>query len=149
MLSAPRLERAFMNYDIKVIAASPDLVRQQAAKVLDRPDKIGAIVSMAERLATEDWSSYRSRLTGQNHLDFMQSLPWIGGTNRYHLARNIGLDYAKPDRLMCRVAERFGYESNQGGVFAMVRDIKESTGEREGVIDIVLWRYEVEGRRLE
>ena len=39
-------------------------------------------------------------------LEFLESLPWIGPVTRYHLAKNLGADEAKPDVHMERLARR-------------------------------------------
>lgn len=69
-------------------------------------------------------------------LDFLESLPWIGKITKYHLARNIGIDVAKPDRHLVKIAEKFGYLDVQ----KMCQDISSETGDRVGVIDVILWR---------
>jgi len=41
----------------------------------------------------------------EDKLAFLDSLPFIGKVTKYHLARNLGLDYAKPDRHLVRLAQ--------------------------------------------
>ncbi len=140
------LETAFRGYDIEEIARSPDEVTREALQVFGNRKKIAAIVAMAKRLSKENWPDFKRTMTGPEGLEFMETFPGIGPINKYHLARNIGLDYAKPDLRMEQVAEEFGYGAHPQGVFRMVKDIVDATGERPGVVDIVLWRYEVMGR---
>jgi len=71
-------------------------------------------------------------------LVFLKSLPWIGDVTKYHLARNLGIDVAKPDRHMVRLANSFGYDSD---VMCMCNDISKKVGDRIGTVDVVLWRY--------
>ena len=139
---SPRLNKAFIEYDYQAIAKNPVSVFQSALEVFNHKGKVGAIVSMAERLASDDWAGLKAKLTGPNHLEEIDALPWIGAITKYHLARNIGLDYEKPDRRMCEIAGEFGYTDDTPGVFSMVRAIQEYSGERPGVIDLILWRYE-------
>lgn len=68
----------------------------------------------------------------------LTSLPFIGRVTAWHLAKNIGLDVAKPDRHLVRVADRFGYSD----VNEMCRDIAREVGDRIAVADLVLWRFE-------
>jgi hypothetical protein len=70
-------------------------------------------------------------------LAYLESLPWIGGITKYHLARNLGLDYVKPDRHLVRLATKFGYPDPA----TMCADIASEVGERIGVVDVILWRY--------
>ena len=70
----------------------------------------------------------------------METLPWIGPITKYHLARNLGIDVAKPDRHLVRLAKRFGYNESTG-VQQMCEELAERTRDRIGVVDVVLWRY--------
>ena len=141
-----KLNQAFRNYEIDAINESPEQVRRAALDVIDLTRKVNPIICMAQYLASNDWEQFKARLTGSSHLQEMKALGGIGKINKYQLARNIGLDYAKPDVLLRRVAKEFGYTGDESGVFAMVRAIQEPTGERPGVIDIILWRYEEQHR---
>ena len=68
---------------------------------------------------------------------YLETLPWIGPITKYHLARNIGLDFVKPDRHLVRVATAFDYPDP----YTMCSEISKEVGERIGVVDVVLWRY--------
>ncbi len=72
----------------------------------------------------------------QDKIEFLSSLPWIGPITKHHLARNLGIDTAKPDRHLVRLANRLGFED----VHKMCGTISEKTGERVGVVDVILWR---------
>ncbi len=74
--------------------------------------------------------------TVDERLDYLDSLPWIGPITKYHLARNLGIDVAKPDRHLQRIADCFKYYDVQ----KMCNTISIQTGERIGTIDLVLWR---------
>ena len=75
--------------------------------------------------------------TVEEKLEFLETLPWIGSITKYHLARNLGIDVAKPDRHLVRIARHFAYDDVQ----KMCKDISEETGDRVGVVDVILWRY--------
>lgn len=68
-------------------------------------------------------------------LDWCQSLPWIGPTTKYHLAKNLGADVAKPDRWLCRVAAASGET-----VEALCARLAAATGDRVATVDLVVWR---------
>ena len=68
---------------------------------------------------------------------YLGSLPFIGDITKYHLARNLGIDVAKPDRHLARLAVIFHYDDVQ----EMCKFISDKTGDRIGVVDVVLWRY--------
>lgn len=74
--------------------------------------------------------------TDEERLGLLETLPFIGKITKYHLARNLGIDCAKPDRHLKRIAEHFGYDNVQ----KMCLDISKEMGERVGTIDVVLWR---------
>lgn len=75
--------------------------------------------------------------TDQERIEYLATLPWIGNITKYHLARNIGIDCIKPDRHLVRLAEQFGFKTPQ----EMCKTIQDQTGQRLGVIDVILWRY--------
>jgi len=70
-------------------------------------------------------------------LEFLDSLPFVGPITKYHLARNLGIDVAKPDRHMKRLAHKIGCKDVQ----RMCEMIAKARDERVGVVDVILWRY--------
>jgi hypothetical protein len=54
-----------------------------------------------------------------------------------HLAKNLGLPVAKPDRHLVRIAGAAGYPN----VDALCKDISEITQHPPSVVDVVLWRF--------
>ena len=72
----------------------------------------------------------------ERRVEYLETLPWIGKITKYHLARNLGIDVAKPDRHLVRLCEKFGFENVQ----EMCGYISKSTGDRIGVVDLILWR---------
>jgi hypothetical protein len=73
-------------------------------------------------------------------LEYLDSLPWIGPVTRYHLARNLGVDIAKPDRHLVRIATLLGFN---GDVQAFCAAIQPFTTDRLGTIDLIFWRFAV------
>lgn len=83
------------------------------------------------------WAN-RGRLLKEYHaaadkLTWIQTLPWIGGITKYHLAKNYGHDCAKPDRHLVRIA---GTE----GTHALCARLAQATGDRIATVDVVIWR---------
>ena len=142
----PKFDEAFMDYDCDAIAKSHGRVRRDALLFFRNERKIDAIIATAVRLAGSDWEDFKAELTGPSSLEFMETLGFVGPANSRFLARNLGLDYAKPDLWMLRVAGEFGYGESPDAVFRMVDTIQGATGERPGVIDYILWEYERRGR---
>lgn len=68
-------------------------------------------------------------------LAYCESLPWIGGITKYHLAKNFGADVAKPDVHLQRLADREGCT-----VQALCERLSSEVGLRVATVDTVLWR---------
>lgn len=84
----------------------------------------------------KEWFETLQKKKPEHRLPYLETLPWIGKITKYHLARNLGIDVAKPDRHLLRVAEKFGYTDIQ----EMCRQVSKRTGDRIGVVDVVIWR---------
>lgn len=69
-------------------------------------------------------------------LEFLQTLPFIGGITKYHLAKNLGIDCVKPDRHLVRIAANYNFED----CFELCKWIRNQTGDKISLVDMVLWR---------
>jgi hypothetical protein len=105
-------------------------------QAIGHPGKRAAII---EGFANkEKWfETLRSKGTVDEKLAYLETLPWIGPITKYHLARNLGIDVAKPDRHMVRIANQFNYPNIQ----KMCEYLSLQTGDRIGSIDVTLWRF--------
>lgn len=74
-------------------------------------------------------------LMAENQVDYCASLPWIGGITKYHLAKNFGVDCAKPDVHLQRLADAHG-ETVDG----LCQRLAKQTGYRVATVDVILWR---------
>lgn len=74
-------------------------------------------------------------LAAPDKLDFCESLPWIGGITKYHLAKNFGADVAKPDVHLQRLADAEGCTAQE-----LCDRLAVETGYRAATVDVVLWR---------
>lgn len=87
-----------------------------------------------------DLDKYFNEYTfSKNKLEYLKSLPFIGDITKYHLARNLGYDCAKPDRHLSLIANLFGYDDVQ--LFCSY--IAKKIDEKIGIIDLVFWRFAV------
>jgi hypothetical protein len=68
-------------------------------------------------------------------LAFCESLPFIGGITKYHLAKNFGAQVAKPDVHLQRLADHEGVTAQ-----ALCERLAAETGYCVSTIDTVLWR---------
>lgn len=64
-----------------------------------------------------------------------QTLPFVGPITRYHLAKNLGGNYVKPDVHLARLAAAEGVTPWQ-----LCHRLAQATGYREAAVDTVLWR---------
>jgi len=67
-------------------------------------------------------------------LAFCEGLPWVGCVTKYHLAKNLGLDVAKPDVHLVRLAAADGTTPAQ-----LCGRIAAATGYRVATVDLILW----------
>lgn len=77
-------------------------------------------------------------------IGWIASLPYVGGaTLRFHFAKNLGIDCAKPDRWLCRLAGipmEAPMEHRFEAVMDYCRPLAEASGDRIATVDLVLWR---------
>lgn len=108
--------------------------------------KARAVAATLRRFTARTWEfdDLMRRLEETRDVDVLKQLPYIGDALKYHLARNLGLDVAKPDVHMVRIAPRFGYPPDAAGVQAMCEYVAAARPDRVGTIDYVLW-YRAKG----
>ena len=103
---------------------------------INHPLKKKALIEL--ELNFKKWfDELQRKNTDEEKLVYLESLPHIGKITKYHLARNLGIDCAKPDRHLVRIADRFGYSDVQD----MCKDLSVASGDRIGTVDVILWRY--------
>jgi len=93
--------------------------------------KVSAIMKMA--ISYKD--TFKKFRASNDKLSFLKTLPWIGEITKFHLAKNLGLDFVKPDRHLVRIATK-----NETNPFKMCKEISEATGDRLATVDVVIWR---------
>ena len=141
-----KLTQAYRNWDYMEVSKHASEVRVRALAIIRHPKKVDAILSCAEKLKSWGWPDFKRWLETMDLLVTPGKFGYIGRATRYHLARNIGADVAKPDRYMLDLANKYGYPKTDAGVQALAKRISQLCAERIGVVDAVLWR-EAEGSR--
>jgi hypothetical protein len=92
--------------------------------------------SMAIQRVFEDREArYAAYMAAEDKIAFLAALPWIGPITKWHLAKNFGIECAKPDRHLARLAEAEGVT-----VTALCERLAAETGDRVATVDLVLWR---------
>jgi hypothetical protein len=66
---------------------------------------------------------------------FLAKLAWIGPITKFHLAKNFGGNFAKPDVHLNRLAEAEGTTAQE-----LYDRLAEESGYRAATIDLILWR---------
>lgn len=69
----------------------------------------------------------------EDKLEWLRQLPWIGEITCWHLAKNYGVDCAKPDRHLVRIA-------GDEGTHELCARLSRESGDRIATVDLVIWR---------
>lgn len=104
--------------------------------VITHPGKRKAISQMWKEFP-KHFEKLKALKTDEERIEYIGSLFYMGPTIRYHMAKNLGIQVAKPDRHLVRLATAFGYSDVQ----TLCRDISQATGDKISVVDLVLWRH--------
>lgn len=120
----------------KIIVDYESRCRHSALRHFNNAKKIEAIISTAQSIYSRGFNSFKTSIY-LNPLETLKSLPYIGPVTCYHLAKNIGLQVAKPDRHLTRLANSLGCSDVQ----LFCNYIGLQTGDSIPVVDIVLWRF--------
>lgn len=105
--------------------------RGSAHEVFGHKGKCGAI----DFIWNERERLFKEYLAATDKLAFCESLPWIGGITKYHLAKNFGADVAKPDVHLQRLADWEGTTPQ-----ALCDRLAKESGYRASTVDLILWR---------
>jgi hypothetical protein len=98
------------------------------------PGKVAAIERALSPEGVEWFDAYRELETDEARLAYLETLPWIGPITKWHLAKNLGVDCAKPDRHLVRIAD------GEQAAHDLCARLAEATGDRVATVDLVIWR---------
>lgn len=107
------------------------LDQQSASSAFGHAGKAGAI----DKIWGDRGQLFADYMAADDKLAFCGSLPWIGGITKFHLAKNFGVDCAKPDVHLQRLADREGCTAQ-----ALCERLAAETGYRVATVDLILWR---------
>ena len=130
---------AFYNWQSSVIIAQrSEICRENALHIFNNERKVGGIINTANFIASVGFGKFRESLK-DNTVKALLSLDFIGPITCYHLAKNIGINVAKPDRHLQRIAQIFRYSDVQ----QLCCEVSQHTGDKISVVDLVFWRFAV------
>ena len=132
-----RISKCFYNWaSAELIVGNEDRCFHEATKVFNSKPKILAIINAANKVKNVGFHQLKKTIR-ENPIERLQDFSYIGPITVYHLAKNIGLPVAKPDRHLTRIANREGYSDVQ----KFCNEISRLSGDSIPVVDIVLWRF--------
>jgi hypothetical protein len=111
-------------------------VGQSARTVFGHSGKVGAI----DRVWAERDQLFVAYTAATDKVAFCETIPWIGGITKYHLAKNFGAQVAKPDVHLQRLADLHGVSAQ-----ALCERLAKATGYKVATVDLLLWRACAEG----
>ena len=109
---------------------------ESASTVFGHPQKAAAIDEIWRRRRP----LFRELRKSDDLIEFCERLPWIGPVTKYHLAKNLGANVAKPDVHLNRLAEPEGVTAQE-----LCQRLAQETGYRIATIDLILWRACADG----
>ena len=108
----------------------------KALKIFNHEGKINAILYAAEYIKKYSLAFIKSEILNKG-LKFIQTFPYLGKATAFHFAKNLGLNFAKPDRHLNRISTALGFKNPE----ALCTEISNLVEEKISLIDLVLWRY--------
>lgn len=128
---------AFYNWEsISKIVENKEQCKVNSLLIFNNQAKIEAIIKIASIIEIEGFDKIKFDLT-LNGIDYLVRFPFIGPATKYHLAKNIGINVAKPDRHLVRISRAIGYNSAN----ELCSDISKRISEKTSIVDLVIWRY--------
>ncbi|MEY8850034.1 hypothetical protein AB9K26_14535 [Psychroserpens sp. XS_ASV72] len=135
----PSISASFFNWkNTKKIISQKNHCLESAKKNFNNEKKLNAIIEIAEQINRLGFESIINSIK-EEEVDYIKKFPFMGPATAFHFAKNIGLDVAKPDRHLIRIADVLGYQCPQ----KLCYDISGITDEKLSVVDLVLWRFAV------
>jgi len=133
----PDISKSFFNWESSYqIVKNKDICYNKAIRIFNNKRKVSAIIKSAEKVNSTGFNQLK-KIVKIEPIDTLITFPFIGPITAYHLAKNIGICIAKPDRHLVKIAKSEGYKDVQN----FCSDISKISGDSIPVVDIVFWRY--------
>jgi hypothetical protein len=131
-----QVSQCFYDFCPDKIVADPVRCVESAHAHFAHRAKLTAVLTACELLRDQGIAEVCSAIRTQGP-EWLTRIPFIGPATCWHLAKNLGFDFAKPDRHLLRISTALGFEDPQ----KLCELISKQIGDRVSVIDLVLWRY--------
>lgn len=139
----PALKAAYKDFDLDSLSRMRSL--KPVLEVINHEQKAQAFLDGAKLIHEEGFSKFKKRLQKEG-MTALQSLPYIKDITQKHLAKNIGLaDVAKDDVWLERIKEKY----SAGSVEELVDYLSAKFKQSKHVVDVVLWRYSADKKKVE
>ena len=132
----PMIKTVMFDFETSIICEKIAHCRKEALSIFNHEGKINAILYLVEYLQANPFDTIKARILNEG-VTFIQTFPYMGKATSFHLAKNIGINVAKPDRHLNRISNTLGYDDPND----LCRDIANRIYENISLIDLVLWRY--------
>jgi len=146
----PDLYKTYHEFNPALISQSKEQTRERALKYIGNKRKVESVLNTAEQLKDMTWGNwinYKQQIKDSvPGFDILEELPFIGPKTKFHLARNMGFNVAKPDRHLERIAAAYKMTTA-----SMCKYLSEKSEELTGIhydvhtIDSIFWRAASEG----
>ncbi|MEJ2861463.1 hypothetical protein [Actinomycetospora flava] len=130
----PAISRSFLEFEPAPVCQNSFECTASALQVFRHEPKISAIVAAA-RMAQELGDEGLREAFHEDAESLLRSIPFVGPITWRHLAKNLGVPCAKPDRHLKRLADR-----EMLSVEELCRQVSVQVGDPIHVVDLVLWR---------
>lgn len=131
------VSRAYCEWDLdELLSADLADVERRALSRFGNEGKIRAITAFCLNLRQIGRDALVQALEGEG-APYLAGFDFLGPATSHHLAKNLGVQVAKPDRHLTRIAAKLGWEEPQ----AMCEAVATLTGDTVAVVDIVFWRF--------
>lgn len=132
----PSISEAFCHWDIPELLKNEPRCKKKALGAFNNIKKIEAIFFIAKDIQARGINQVKSDIKSQG-IAKIQDYPFMGKATSFHFAKNIGIETAKPDRHLLRIARAAGYCSPE----LLCQEIAYETGEKVSVVDLIFWRF--------
>jgi hypothetical protein len=133
----PKIKLVMLNFQsAELICNQRENCYDKALKIFNHKGKIEAILFAAEYLQKYSLAFIKAEILKKG-ISFIQTFPYLGKATSVHLAKNLGLNLAKPDRHLNRISSILGFSTPND----LCKEISDIIDEKISLIDLVLWRY--------